>query len=64
MIRILTAAPVTIIEREKPRPLTLGQMTLSGGGSVDKRFLRKEPTPHYCIPNERRRVNFFIINFQ
>ena len=64
MIRILTAAPVTIIEREKPRPLTLGQMTLSGGGSVDKRFLRKEPTPHYCIPMERRRVNFFIIQLE
>ena len=64
MIRILTAAPVTIIEREKPRPLALGQMTLSGGGSIDKRFLRREPTPHYCIPIERRRVNFFIIQLE
>ena len=39
-------------------------MTLSGGGSVDKRFLRREPTPHYCIPIERRRVNFFIIQLE
>ena len=37
-------------------------MTLSVVVSI--RDLRREPTPHYCIPIERRRVNFFIIQLE
>ncbi|MBM74954.1 MAG: hypothetical protein CMK59_06115 [Proteobacteria bacterium] len=64
MVRILTAAPVTIIERQLPKAMVLGQMRLSGGGSVDKRFLNKEPTPNYMRLSNSKKISFFVIELE
>ena len=64
MVRILTAAPVTIIERQLPRPMVLGKMRISGGGSVDKRFLNREPTPNYMRQADSKKISFFVIELE
>ena len=64
MVRILTSSPVQIIERTKPRPCALGQMTLSGGKTIDSRFLRREPPGSYLVSPNRQNMAFFVIRLE
>ena len=61
MIRVLTAAPVRLIERRKPRGCVLGGMTLAGGRTVEERYLRDEPPGHFAINDGRKATTFFMV---
>lgn len=64
MVRILTATPVKILERKKPYGCVLGKMTLAGGKSVDRRYLRREPTPSFVVAPRRKPIGFFVIQLE
>lgn len=64
MIRVLTSAPVTVEEREKPAPLVLGGMTLAGGTTPEERFLGDEPPPHYSLRPDRATTSFFVLKLE
>lgn len=64
MIRVLTSAPVTVTERERPMPCVLGAMTLAGGVDVEERFLRDEPTGHYLLRQGRAKTTFFVLTLE
>ena len=61
MVRILTATPVSIVERKKPNGCVMGRMTLAGGKRIEGRFLRKEPPGSYIISTNRSEMAFFVI---
>jgi phage tail-like protein len=61
MIRVLTSAPVTIIERKKPQPAVIGAMCLAGGTTVEDRYLGAEPPPFYIIAPGRAETSFFTM---
>ncbi len=61
MIRVLTSAPVTIIERQKPKPCVLGAMTLAGGRNPAERYLGAEPPGHYLLSPDRASTIFFVL---
>ncbi len=61
MIRVLTSAPVTVLERKKPQPIVLGGMVLSGGRSVEERYQRGEPPAHYIVKQSRSAGTFFVL---
>lgn len=61
MIRVLTAAPVSVSPREKPQPFVLGAATLAGGGTPAERYLNDEPPAHYLYRSERAAINFFAL---
>jgi phage tail-like protein len=61
MIRVLTAAPVRLIERQKPKACVLGGLTLAGGRTVEERYLRDEPPAHYAINDGRAATTFFMV---
>lgn len=61
MIRVLTSAPVKIIERQKPRPCALGAMTLAGGRNPSERYLGAEPPGHYLVRPDRAPTTFFVL---
>lgn len=61
IIRVLTAAPVTVSPREKPLPFVLGAATLAGGRTASERYINGEPQPHYLYAFEREAINFFAL---
>ncbi|HJN75606.1 MAG TPA: phage tail protein [Myxococcota bacterium] len=61
MIKVLTAAPVSVSPREKPQPFVLGAATLAGGGTPSERYLNDEPPAHYLYRAERAAINFFAL---
>ncbi len=61
MIRVLTSAPVRIVERRKPLPCVLGAMTLAGGRTVEERYELAEPPAHYLVRESREKTTFFVL---
>ncbi len=61
MVRVLTSAPVQVLEREKPPPATLGRMYLSGGRDLAARYLKGEPRVHFLIPLHRQHTRYFAL---
>ena len=61
MIRVLTAAPVSVSAREKPQPFVLGGATLAGGATPSERYQKDEPPAHYLYRSERAGINFFAL---
>ena len=61
MIRVLTSAPVRIVERRKPRPCVLGAMTLAGGRNPTERYEGAEPPGHYLLRHDRAPTMFFVL---
>lgn len=64
MVRVLTAAPVQIIERLPPRACTLGQMTLAGAGRLEDRFSRREPAGSYMLQPKRKKLSYFVLQLE
>jgi len=61
MIRVLTSAPVQVMERKKPLPCVLGAMTLAGGKTIEDRYVRGEPAAHYLLREDRVPTTFFVL---
>lgn len=61
MIRVLTSASVSLVERRKPLPCVLGAMTLAGGRTVEERYLNAEPPAHYLVREDRAATTFFVL---
>lgn len=65
MVRVLTAAPVRIRERMKPRPVVLGQSCLLGGQDVTERYQRNESSACYLLePSETKATSFFALTLE
>lgn len=65
MVRVLTAAPVRILERSKPAPMVLGKGVLVGGRDVVERYNRQEPPGSYLLePSSRDNTSFFILKLE
>lgn len=64
MVRVLTAAPVTLIERTPPRSCTLGQMALAGAGKIEDRFARREPAGSYMLQPKRKKLSYFVLELE
>lgn len=64
MIRVLTSAPVVIEEHHAPQPCVVGGMTLAGGRTVEERYLRNEPPPHFLLREGRKSGTFFVLRLE
>lgn len=65
MVRVLTSAPVRVEERERPRPMVLGQNHLISGRDVVERYHRGEPVGcHLIEPTERADTSFFTLRLE
>ena len=61
MIRVLTSAPVRVLELRFPNHFVLGKSTLSGGNDVAKRYQLGEPGAHFLVEPDRARTTFFAV---
>ena len=61
MIRVLTAAPVSIAETRAPNAFVLGKSTLAGGPTVESRYLKNEPAGHFLVEPGRTPTSFFAL---
>jgi phage tail-like protein len=61
MIRVLTSAPVNVVERKKPQPTVLGGMVLAGGRTIEERYQRGEPPAHFIVDSSRSAGTFFVL---
>lgn len=62
MIRVLTAAPVRIMERQRPAPVVLGKNSIVGGRDVVHRYIKNEPPGAYLVdPYQRTSTSFFAL---
>jgi len=65
MVRVLTSAPVRVEERERPRPMVLGQNHLIGGHDVVERYHRSEPVGCFLLePTARANTSFFTLRLE
>lgn len=64
MVKVLTSAPVTIVEREKPLPMVLGGLTLSGGATIAERYLKKEPAACFILHPSQSDTRFFVLELE
>jgi phage tail-like protein len=61
MVRVLTSAPVALLECTKPPPVVLGGCTLAGGGTLPERYLASEPPAHFLYPRHRPATRYFVL---
>jgi phage tail-like protein len=61
MVRVLTSAPVKLIECEKPPPVVLGGCYLAGGPALPDRYLGAEPPGHFLYPRQRPVTRYFVL---
>ncbi len=65
MVRVLTSAPVRVMERSPPQPVVLGQAVIFGGGTVVERFQRGEPPGTYLMAaTVRRPTSYFALRLE
>lgn len=65
MVRILTASPVRIRERVKPRPMVLGQNTVIGGKDVVERYRNEEAAGCFLMePGSHKATSFFSLTLE
>lgn len=61
MIRVLTSAPVKVLELRYPNQFVLGKSTLSGGNDIAQRYRLGEPGAHFLVEPDRARTTFFAV---
>ncbi len=61
MIRVLTSAPVKVLELRYPNQFVLGTSTLSGGNDIAQRYRLGEPGAHFLVEPDRARTTFFAV---
>ena len=61
MIRVLTSAPVQVMELRYPNHFVLGKSTLSGGNDIAQRYRLGEPGAHFLVDPDRARTTFFAV---
>jgi phage tail-like protein len=61
MVKVLTSAPVRLIECEKPPPVVLGGCYLAGGATLPDRYLAAEPPAHFLYPRGRPVTRYFVL---
>jgi len=61
MIRVLTSAPVQVMELRYPNHFVLGKSTLSGGNDIAQRYRFGEPGAHFLVDADRARTTFFAV---
>ncbi len=61
MIRVLTSAPVRVLELRYPNQFVLGKSTLSGGNDISQRYRLGEPGAHFLVEPDRARTTFFAV---
>jgi phage tail-like protein len=65
MVRVITAAPVRVEERLRPKPMVLGQNAVIGGRDVVERYDRGEPTGcHLVDPSKRADTTYFTLRLE
>jgi phage tail-like protein len=65
MVRVLTAAPVRIRERQKPRPVVLGKCAILGGRTIVERYRKNEDGACYLIePAKAAETSFFALTLE
>jgi phage tail-like protein len=65
MVRVLTSAPVRVLERERPNPVVLGNGVIIGGRDVVERYHKAEPPGCYLMePSERRNTSYFTMKLE
>ena len=65
MVRVLTAAPVRIRERVKPRPVVLGKNAVLGGQDVVQRYQKNESDACYLYePADAKQTSFFSLTLE
>ncbi len=61
IVRVLTSAPVKLLECSKPPPAVLGGATLAGAPRLPERYLGAEPPAHFLYPRERPVTRYFVM---
>ena len=61
MVRVLTSAPVKLLECEKPPPVVLGGCYLAGCPTLPDRYLEAEPPGHFLYPRHRPVTRYFVM---
>jgi phage tail-like protein len=61
MVRVLTSAPVQVLECEKPPPAVLGGCCLAAGPTLPDRYLGGEPPAHFLYPRRRPATRYFVL---
>jgi phage tail-like protein len=65
MVRVLTAAPVGVRERQMPPPAALGKALVIGGRNVVERHQRNEPLGCYLYdPSLKKPTSFFNLTLE
>ncbi len=65
MVRVLTSAPVRVLERSKPAPVALGKGFIIGGRDVVERYQKEEPPGSYLFePTARTPTSYFILKLE
>lgn len=65
MVRVLTSAPVRIREREKAKPVVLGNNAVIGGKDVVERYRRGEIKGCFLMePTSRAETSFFTLTLE
>jgi len=65
MVRVLTAAPVRIRERIKPRPVVLGQNSVLGGVDIVQRYLKNESDACFLMdPSQAKATCFYSLTLE
>jgi len=65
MVRVLTSAPVRVLERTMPAPAALGKALIIGGRDIVERYDREEVPGCYLMePTERANTSFFILKLE
>lgn len=61
MVRVLTATPARVSECEKPSPFVLGRSHLSGGATVEQRYLKGESSCSFVMETHREPNRYFAL---
>jgi phage tail-like protein len=64
MIRVLTGAPLRLVERRRPDGFIVGRARLAGGATPEDRMTRGEPAPSYVMDPARPGTGFFVVELE
>lgn len=61
LVRVLTSAPVRIVERKKPPPAVMGAAWLSGGATIAERYVRDNPPANFITRPDQPATRYFVL---
>ncbi len=64
MIRVLTGAPLRLVERRRPDGFIVGRARLAGGATPEDRMTRGEPAPSYLVEPGASGNGFFVLELE